>query len=125
MSYTVNRNSILSLIYNFHVCFVVFFKDLDQHFKIHSFDLHTFVLNNFQTFFLKKLNISQILRIFDILVITENMQILILIKLSLLQELKKQLLLTSNKDEIAQIFNDIKFKDLNIIELMMNFLCLL
>ena len=123
-SYTSNKKSILSLLSSFDEIFYSMecFTSLKDHFKIKKFDINEEVINLFVTSFSLAVDPQNVFKIYDLIIITDNMGIFVLFALSIVYYLKDELLNCNTKEEIFSTFENIIYDQCDCIELMKDFL---
>ncbi len=123
-SYTSNKKSILSLLSSFDEIFYSMecFTSLKDHFKIKKFDINEEVINLFVTSFSLAVDPQNVFKIYDLIIITDNMGIFVLFALSIVYYLKDELLNCNTKEEILSTFENIIYDQCDCLELMKDFL---
>ena len=123
-SYTSNKKSILSLLSSFDEIFYSMecFTSLKNHFKIKKFDINEEVINLFVTSFSLAVDPQNVFKIYDLIIITDNMGIFVLFALSIVYYLKDELLNCNTKEEILSTFENIIYDQCDCLELMKDFL---
>ncbi len=123
-SYTSNKKSILSLLSSFDEIFYSMecFTSLKDHFKIKKFDINEEVINLFVTSFSLAVDPQNVFKIYDLIIITDNMGIFVLFALSIVYYLKDELLNCNTKEEIFSTFENIIYDQCDCLELMKDFL---
>jgi len=96
--------------------------DLKDYFKSYGFDINSVVLDWFTTCFSELFNPEQLFKIYDILLVTNNYQILIIIALALLDNKKSKLLVLNSKNDIVTLFKNYRFEDVDIFVMTKNYL---
>ena len=123
-SYTSNKKSILSLLSSFDHIFYSMqcFSSLKEHFKIKKFDINEEIINLFVTSFSNVVDPQNIFKIYDLIIITDNMGIFVLFALSIVYYLKDELLNCNTNEEILSTFENIIYDQCDCLELMKDFL---
>ena len=123
-SYTSNKKSILSLLSSFDEIFYSMecFTSLKDHFKIKKFDINEEVINLFVTSFSLAVDPQNVFKIYDLIIITDNMDIFVLFVLSIVYYLKDELLNCNTKEEIFSTFENIIYDQCDCLELMKDFI---
>ena len=123
-SYTSNKKSILSLLSSFDEIFYSMecFTSLKDHFKIKKFDINEEVIKLFVTSFSLAVDPQNVFKIYDLIIITDNMGIFVLFALSIVYYLKDELLNCNTKEEIFSTFENIIYDQCDCLELMKDFL---
>jgi hypothetical protein len=126
-SFTSNKNSILSLIFNFHHIFSSFneFNELYLHLQKIPFDINPTVFDWISSCFGEIISPENVFKIFDIMILTDNLSILVIGALSILFFKMKSLLGVQTKEEIKNILEMLKYESIDIMNLICNFLTLL
>ena len=123
-SYTSNKKSILSLLSSFDDIFYSMecFSALKVHFKTKKFDINEEVINLYVTSFSNAVDPQNVFKIYDLIIITDNMGIFVLFALSIVYYLKDELLNCNTKEEIYATFENIIYDQCDCLELMKDFL---
>ena len=123
-SYTSNKKSILSLLSSFDHIFYSMecFSSLKEHFKIKKFDINEEIINLFVTSFSNVVDPQNIFKIYDLIIITDNMGIFVLFALSIVNYLKDELLNCNTNEEFLSTFENIIYDQCDCLELMKDFL---
>jgi hypothetical protein len=123
-SYTSNKKSILSLLSSFDEIFYSMecFSSLKNHFKIKKFDINEEIINLFVTSFSNVVDPQNVFKIYDLIIITDNMGIFVLFGLSIVYYLKDELLNCNTKEEILSTFENIIYDQCDCLELMKDFI---
>jgi hypothetical protein len=123
-SYTSNKKSILSLLSSFDSIFFSMncFAPLKEHFKNKKFDINEEIINLFITSFSNVVDPQNIFKIYDLIIITDNMGIFVLFALAVVYYLKEELLNANNSEEIFATFENIIYDQCDALELMRDFI---
>jgi hypothetical protein len=123
-SYTSNKKSILSLMSSFDNIFYSMecFSSLKEHFKNKKFDINEEIINLFITSFSNVVDPQNIFKIYDLIIITDNMGIFVLFALAVVYYLKEELLNANNSEEIFATFENIIYDQRDALELMRDFI---
>ena len=102
-SYTSNKKSILSLLASFDNIFFSLecFSSLKQHFRNKNFDINEEIITLYMTSFSSVVDPQNVFKLYDLIIITDNMGIFVLFALSIVYYLKDELL---NCNTIEEIF---------------------
>ena len=123
-SYTTNKKSILSLLSSFDNIFYSMecFSSLKEHFKKKRFDINEEIIILFMTSFSNVVDPQNVFKIYDLIIITDNMGIFVLFALSIVYYLKDELLNSNTSEEIFSTFENIIYDQCDALELMKDFL---
>ena len=123
-SYTSNKKSILSLISSFDNIFYSMecFSGLKDHFKNKKFDINEEIIILFMTCFSTVVDPQNVFKIYDLVIITDNMGIFVLFALAIVYYLKDELLNGNNIEEIFSTFENIIYDQCDALELMKDFI---
>jgi hypothetical protein len=121
-SFSSNRSSILSLIYNFDNLFQIHFADLTRHFKKILYDINIQVYQWFLSCFGAILSPQYSFILFDIIILSDSLNILIFLALSILDHKKSILLESYDVTVIKTIFENIRYENINMIDLLYRFM---
>ena len=123
-SYTSNKKSILSLMSSFDNIFYSMecFSSLKEHFKNKKFDINEEIIILFMTSFSNVVDPQNVFKIYDLIIITDNMGIFVLFALSIVYYLKDELLNSNTCEEIFSTFENIVYDQCDALELMKDFL---
>ena len=123
-SYTSHKKSILSLLSSFDNIFFTMncFSSLKDHFKSKKFDINDEVITLFMTSFSNVIDPQNVFKIYDLIIITDNMGIFVLFALSVVYYLKDELLNANTVDEIFNTFENIIYDQCDALELMRDFI---
>ena len=123
-SYTTNKKSILSLLSSFDNIFYSMecFSSLKDHFKKKRFDINEEIIILFMTSFSNVVDPQNVFKIYDLIIITDNMGIFVLFALSIVYYLKDELLNSNTTEEILSTFENIIYDQCDALELMKDFL---
>ena len=123
-SYTSHKKSILSLLSSFDNIFFTMncFSSLKDHFKNKKFDINDEVITLFMTSFSNVIDPQNVFKIYDLIIITDNMGIFVLFALSVVYYLKDELLNANTVDEIFNTFENIIYDQCDALELMRDFI---
>ena len=123
-SYTSHKKSILSLLSSFDNIFFTMncFSSLKDHFKNKKFDINDEVITLFMTSFSNVIDPQNVFKIYDLIIITDNMGIFVLFALSVVYYLKDELLNANTVDEIFSTFENIIYDQCDALELMRDFI---
>ena len=123
-SYTSNKKSILSLLSSFDNIFFSMncFSELKEHFKQKEFDINQIAFYLFMTSFATIVDPPNVFKLYDLIIITDQLGIFVLFALSVVYYLKDELLSANNSDEINLVFENIVYDQCDSLELMKSFL---
>jgi len=123
-SYTSNKKSILSLLASFDNIFFSLecFSNLKQHFRNKKFDINEEIINLYMTSFSSVVDPQNIFKLYDLIIITDNMGIFVLFALSIVYYLKDELLNCNTIEEIFSTFENIVYDQCDCLELMKDFI---
>jgi len=123
-SYTSNKKSILSLLASFDNIFFSLecFSSLKQHFRNKKFDINEEIINLYMTSFSSVVDPQNIFKLYDLIIITDNMGIFVLFALSIVYYLKDELLNCNTIEEIFATFENIVYDQCDCLELMKDFI---
>ena len=123
-SYTSHKKSILSLLSSFDNIFFTMscFSSLKDHFKSKKFDINAEVITLFMTSFSNVVDPQNVFKIYDLIIITDNMGIFVLFALSVVYYLKDELLNSNTVEEIFNTFENIIYDQCDALELMRDFI---
>ena len=123
-SYTSNKKSILSLLSSFDNIFYSMecFSTLKDHFKNKKFDINEEIIILFMTSFSNVVDPQNVFKIYDLIIITDNMGIFVLFALAIVFYLKDELLNCNNSEEFLSTFENIVYDQCDALELMKDFL---
>ena len=123
-SYTSHKKSILSLLSSFDNIFFTMscFSSLKDHFKSKKFDINEEVITLFMTSFSNVVDPQNVFKIYDLIIITDNMGIFVLFALSVVYYLKDELLNSNTVEEIFNTFENIIYDQCDALELMRDFI---
>ena len=123
-SFTSHKKSILSLLASFDNIFFTLncFSSLKDHFKNKKFDINEEVIMLFMTSFSNVIDPQNVFKIYDLVIITDNMGIFVLFALSVVYYLKEELLNSETAEEIFNTFENIIYDQCDALELMRDFI---
>ena len=123
-SYTTNKKSILSLLSSFDNIFYSLecFASLKEHFKNRKFDINEEIIYLYMTSFSSVVDPQNVFKIYDLIIITDNMRIFVLFALSIVYYLKEELLNSNTNEEIFSTFENIIYDQCDALELIKDFL---
>ena len=123
-SFTSHKKSILSLLSSFDNIFFTMscFSSLKDHFKSKKFDINEEVITLFMTSFSNVVDPQNVFKIYDLIIITDNMGIFVLFALSVVYYLKDELLNSNTVEEIFNTFENIIYDQCDALELMRDFI---
>ena len=123
-SYTSNKKSILSLLASFDNIFFSLecFSNLKQHFRNKKFDINEELIKLYMTSFSSVVDPQNIFKLYDLIIITDNMGIFVLFALSIVYYLKDELLNCNTIEEIFSTFENIVYDQCDCLELMKDFI---
>ena len=123
-SYTSNKKSILSLLASFDNIFFSLecFSNLKQHFRNKKFDINEEIISLYMTSFSSVVDPQNIFKLYDLIIITDNMGIFVLFALSVVYYLKDELLNCNTIEEIFSTFENIIYDQCDCLELMKDFI---
>ena len=123
-SYTTNKKSILSLLSSFDNIFYSLecFASLKEHFKNRKFDINEEIIYLYMTSFSSVVDPQNVFKIYDLIIITDNMGIFVLFALSIVYYLKEELLNSNTNEEIFSTFENIIYDQCDALELIKDFL---
>jgi hypothetical protein len=123
-SYTSNKKSILSLLASFDNIFFSLecFSNLKQHFRNKKFDINEEIISLYMTSFSTVVDPQNIFKLYDLIIITDNMGIFVLFALSIVYYLKDELLNCNTIEEIFSTFENIIYDQCDCLELMKDFI---
>jgi hypothetical protein len=123
-SYTSNKKSILSLLSSFdNIFFTMYcFYSLKEHFKNIQFDINEEIITLYMTSFSNVVDPQNVFKIYDLIIITDNMGIFVLFALSIVYYLKDELLNCNTSEEILSTFENIVYDQCDALELMKDFI---
>ena len=123
-SFTSNKKSILSLLSSFDNIFYSLqcFSSLKEHFKNKKFDINEEIINLYMTSFSSVVDPQNVFKIYDLIIITDNMGIFVLFALSIVYYLKDELLNCNTVEEIFSTFENIIYDQCDALELMKAFI---
>ena len=123
-SYTSNKKSILSLLASFDNIFFSLecFSSLKQHFRNKKFDINEEIITLYMTSFSTVVDPQNIFKLYDLIIITDNMGVFVLFALSIVYYLKDELLNCNTIEEIFSTFENIVYDQCDCLELMKDFI---
>ena len=123
-SYTSNKKSILSLLASFDNIFFSLecFSSLKQHFRNKKFDINEEIITLYMTSFSSVVDPQNVFKLYDLIIITDNMGIFVLFALSIVYYLKDELLNCNTIEEIFSTFENIVYDQCDCLELMKDFI---
>ena len=123
-SYTSNKKSILSLLASFDNIFFSLecFSSLKQHFRNKKFDINEEIINLYMTSFSSVVDPQNVFKLYDLIIITDNMGIFVLFALSIVYYLKDELLNSNTIEEMFSTFENIVYDQCDCLELMKDFI---
>ena len=123
-SFTSHKKSLLSLLSSFDNIFFTMncFASLKEHFKNKKFDINEEIIMLFMTSFSNVVDPQNVFKIYDLIIITDNMGIFVLFALAVVYYLKDELLNANNVDEIFNTFENIIYDQCDALELMRDFI---
>ena len=123
-SFTSHKKSLLSLLSSFDNIFFTMncFASLKDHFKNKKFDINEEIIMLFMTSFSNVVDPQNVFKIYDLIIITDNMGIFVLFALAVVYYLKDELLNANNVDEIFNTFENIIYDQCDALELMRDFI---
>jgi hypothetical protein len=122
-SFSTNKNSILSLIYTFNQIFTTSpeLKDIFIHFKSLKIEINSIVYFWIVSCFAEILSPENVFHLYDIIIITDNLLIFVLFSLSILYSKKKIILNLQTKEEIIQVFENLKYESIQVLDCISKF----
>ena len=123
-SFKSHKKSLLSLLSSFDNIFFTMncFASLKEHFKNKKFDINEEIIMLFMTSFSNVVDPQNVFKIYDLIIITDNMGIFVLFALAVVYYLKDELLNANNVDEIFNTFENIIYDQCDALELMRDFI---
>ena len=123
-SFTSHKKSLLSLLSSFDNIFFTMncFASLKEHFKNKKFDINEEIIMLFMTSFSNVIDPQNVFKIYDLIIITDNMGIFVLFALAVVYYLKDELLNANSVDEIFSTFENIIYDQCDALELMRDFI---
>ena len=123
-SFTSHKKSLLYLLSSFDNIFFTMncFASLKEHFKNKKFDINEEIIMLFMTSFSNVVDPQNVFKIYDLIIITDNMGIFVLFALAVVYYLKDELLNANNVDEIFNTFENIIYDQCDALELMRDFI---
>ena len=123
-SFTSHKKSLLSLLSSFDNIFFTMncFASLKEHFKNKKFDINEEIIMLFMTSFSNVVDPQNVFKIYDLIIITDNMGIFVLFALAVVYYLKDELLNANSVDEIFSTFENIIYDQCDALELMRDFI---
>ena len=123
-SFTSHKKSLLSLLSSFDNIFFTMncFASLKDHFKNKKFDINEEIIMLFMTSFSNVIDPQNVFKIYDLIIITDNMGIFVLFALAVVYYLKDELLNANSVDEIFNTFENIIYDQCDALELMRDFI---
>ena len=123
-SFTSHKKSLLSLLSSFDNIFFTMncFSSLKEHFKNKKFDINEEIIMLFMTSFSNVIDPQNVFKIYDLIIITDNMGIFVLFALAVVYYLKDELLNANSVDEIFSTFENIIYDQCDALELMRDFI---
>jgi len=118
-SYTTNNNSILFLIYNFVQLLENYLPDLKQHFSKINFDIVETVFEWISYAFSNLMGPKEVFYLYDLIIITDNMIIMVYFALGLLVYKRQNFLSANSKEEMKNILEYLKFENIEPHEILM------
>ena len=121
-SYTSHKNSILTLLCDFSYAFneCDLFNDLRKHFLSFRYDINTQAIYWFMTSFATIITPENVYKLYDLIIITNNMSIFVLFALSLIYYRREELMKLVTEDDVNKSLNDICYDQINCLEVMNN-----
>ena len=98
------------------------FSSLKEHFKSKKFDINEEIIMLFMTSFSNVIDPQNVFKIYDLVIITDNMGIFVLFALSVVYYLKEELLNSETVEEIFNTFENIIYDQCDALELMRDFI---
>lgn len=123
-SFTANQNSIITLIYAFNKIFSShdILKDIHRHFANKAFDINPVIMFWISSSFAKIITPENVFILYDMIVLSDSLFILVLCALSVLFYRKSILLALNTKEEIINNLDSVKYEGINVLELINKFL---
>ena len=123
-SYTSNKKSILSLLASFDNIFFSLecFSSLKQHFRNKKFDINEEIITLYMTSFSSVVDPQNVFKLYDLIIITDNMGVFVLFALSIVYYLKDELVNCNTIEEIFSTFENIVYDQCDCLELMKDFI---
>ena len=123
-SFTSHKKSLLSLLSSFDNIFFTMncFSSLKEHFKSKKFDINEEIIMLFMTSFSNVVDPQNVFKIYDLIIITDNMGIFVLFALAVVYYLKDELLNSNSVEEIFSTFENIIYDQCDALELMRDFI---
>ena len=123
-SFTSNKKSLLSLLSSFDNIFYSMecFSSLKEHFKNKKFDINEEIIILFMTSFSNVVDPQNVFKIYDLIIITDNMGIFVLFALAIVYYLKEELLNSNTIEELFSTFENIIYDHCDALELMKDFI---
>ena len=123
-SFTSHKKSLLSLLSSFDNIFFTMncFASLKEHFKNKKFDINEEIIMLFMTSFSNVVDPQNVFKIYDLIIITDNMGIFVLFALAVVYYLKDELLNSNSVEEIFSTFENIIYDQCDALELMRDFI---
>ena len=104
----------LHLFYNFDEIFTETNRELKDFFKCYGVDINLVVLDWLSTCFSEIICPDQLLKLYDVLLVTNNYQLLILVALAIIDNKQKKVREKTSKQDILNVFRDIKYEDIDL-----------
>jgi hypothetical protein len=121
-SFTSDKNSIVTLIYNFNHYFEIHFQELKKHFKKINFDINVIVYGWISSCFGFLISPNNLFIIYDIILLTDSLDILVLLALSLIHSKQYVLMDINDKNSVEDCLENMRFEFLNVIDCLFNYL---
>jgi hypothetical protein len=118
-SYTTNNNSILFLIYNFQNLLDTYLVDLKNHLAKIGFDILETVFEWISFSFSNLMGPKEVFYLYDLIIISDNMIIMVYFALGLLNHKKQNILMTSTKEEMKNILEYLKYENIEPCEILL------
>jgi hypothetical protein len=121
-SFTSNKNSILSLIYNFSYLFKINFPEVFFHFRSIHYDINPQIMFWYQSSFGEILTPINVFLLYDLILLSDTLYPFILFSLSIVNNVKQLLLQVHTHEEISSILQNIRFENISVLDYMSKFL---
>jgi hypothetical protein len=121
-SFTTDKNSALTLIYNFNIYFELHLSDLKRHFRKINFDVNVLAMTWFTSCFGFIVSPNSMFIIYDIILLVDGLEILPLLALSILWSKRYILLDISDGNAVEICFDNIRFENINVVDVLFNYL---
>lgn len=117
-SFSTDKNSALSLIYNFNSLFQTLFKDLYTHFSTLHYDANLIFFQWLSTCFSNLIPPQGVFILYDITILTESLLIFVLFGLSIFLHKKQNLLNFNTLEEIKHCLDFVQYESIDTAELL-------